>query len=213
MFKKSSSANEIAENLAINLRAQELVPTLTKQAAAQEATELLIRASERLDEAGFERQAGKLLSLVDKLSWYVPTFDKSVPKSSEQAVKNIAEKGTMFNANDGVVGKKKAPKADVTKGSGPKGLTNQPHSGDLSTGLSGPKMVDSLGPGQRMDVGMDDDADMKPSTTGKPSAPKAKDDQQDPEKPFAAPKNDKPATTPVIPVGVDTPKPDQLNKK
>lgn len=193
MFIKKSSVDEIAEALKVNLTAQEIIPELQKKAAKDEAVELLLKASERLDEAGLEKQAAKLLKLVKKVSWSVPKNDPHHPNSSEQMTKNLKEKGWVFNADDGKV-------EDTGAGRGPKGLTNDPHSKDLSTGIAGPKMVDSLGPGQpQHDFSLDDDGKDKDKEKKAPAP------QPDPEKPFQLPGKQEPAVTPVEPVGWQMP--------
>lgn len=191
MWNERPNPNEIAETLSLLMKTAEILPEVDAAARHAEAIDLLIKASENLDDGGMVKQATKLIKVVKKLSWYVPNGDS--PKSSDKMVSNLKQKGWVFDADDGTA-------------------TNNPQSKDLSTGLTAKKMVDSLGPGMSVDTSQDDDgkASLNVGTT-QPAKPVDKPvDKADPEKPFELPKPDKPATTPVTPVGVVAPKPDPL---
>jgi hypothetical protein len=194
MWNDPSDKNDIANNILAALKAGEAVPEMVKQATTDEAIGLLIKASDTLDSLGLDRQSTKLLKLVKKLSWYVPSSDS--PKDSAKMTSNLENKGWVFDADDGCKDKDKSMKADDGT------ATNLPQSKDLSTGLTAKKMVDSLGPGMTTDTSMDDDAAKKPDSS-----------KPDPEKPFnLPPKAEKPATTPVEPVGVMMPKAEPLKQ-
>lgn len=104
MFIRNATIDEVAASLEENLaNAHKFEETRTQDRRTEVINKLTV-AAEILDEAGLEEEAQAVTIVLAKLAKdnFGPTInDPSLPKSSEQAVKNLEEKGWMFNAEDG----------------------------------------------------------------------------------------------------------------
>lgn len=104
MFKKASVADEVLSSFKqyhddiLSLGARE------QHAKFAKAVECLMKAADILDDVGLEAYADNISSILSKVSWEVPTNDPATSGlTSEQMEKNLAEKGWVFNADDGQV--------------------------------------------------------------------------------------------------------------
>ena len=110
MFTKKADPQEFFTELEANLARQEKFPKQEKQAKIAAALDNIVQAANLLDEAGLEKQADLATRVLAKLAWHVPSSDTS-GLTPEKMEKNLAEKGWVFNADDGGAKPQAAPEA------------------------------------------------------------------------------------------------------
>lgn len=104
MFKKASVTDEVLSSFKqyhddiLSLGEREQHAKFTK------AVDCLMKAADILDDVGLGKYADNISAILSKVSWEVPTNDPATSGlTSEQMEKNLAEKGWVFNADDGQV--------------------------------------------------------------------------------------------------------------
>lgn len=104
MFNKKANSEAFFAELESNLNKQQVRPQKEKQAKTKRALDNVVTAANLLDEVGLEKQANLVTKVLHKLAWHVPTSDSATSGlTSEKMQKNLAEKGWVFNADDGQV--------------------------------------------------------------------------------------------------------------
>lgn len=96
MFIKKIAADEIADALEENLKIAYDYDTRAIENNRNSVVNYLTLASEILDEIGLDKAASSVTRVLVKIA----ESDPSIPESSDEAVKNLEEKGWMFNADD-----------------------------------------------------------------------------------------------------------------
>lgn len=102
MFLKKSSIDDIADALKQNLETAESAPLVAQQQSFAKAVQNLVLAANIFDEAGCEKEAAIVTSLLEKISWHVPKNDPAMSGlSADKMESNLTDKGWVFNVNDG----------------------------------------------------------------------------------------------------------------
>ena len=94
MFIKKSFVDEIADSLEKNIVSLSNEKETMEHDRKAKVIQYLTVAGDILDNAGLEKEAAIVTSVLCKIA----SSDPANPKSSEQAVKNLKERGSMFNA-------------------------------------------------------------------------------------------------------------------
>lgn len=105
MFIRNATIDEVAASLEENLANAHKFDEIRTQDRRAEAIDKLTMAASILDEAGLEEEAQAVTIVLAKLAkdnfGKPATNDPALPDSSEKALKNLEEKGWVFNAEDG----------------------------------------------------------------------------------------------------------------
>lgn len=103
MFVKKSFADEIANSLEENIDQLEQMPEKRAQERQQDIVQFLSSASQLLDNVGLEIEASEVMAVLQKIAddfGAIVVDDPALPHSSEEALKNLSEKGWVFNIGD-----------------------------------------------------------------------------------------------------------------
>lgn len=117
MFIRNATIDEIAASLEENLNDVQNFEQIRDQNRRNEVIEQLHIAANILDEVGLESEAQTITAILEKLAegdFGKVINDPALPHTSEQALKNLEEKGWMFNVEDGEQTK---PEKDTQKDS------------------------------------------------------------------------------------------------
>lgn len=105
MFNKQASVlNEVISDFKSNYKSQQTLEKREEHAKFSKAVDCLLAAASILDDVGLEAYADQIGSMLEKVSWHVPTSDSAMSGlTPEKMEKNLTEKGWVFNADDGEI--------------------------------------------------------------------------------------------------------------
>lgn len=105
MFSKQASVlNEVISDFKSNYESQQTLEKREEHAKFSKAVDCLLAAASILDDVGLEAYADQIGSMLETVSWHVPTSDSAMSGlTPEKMEKNLTEKGWVFNADDGEI--------------------------------------------------------------------------------------------------------------
>lgn len=102
--KKASVAAEVYADFEKNYEDQKTLEVREAQAKFARAVESLVKAADLLDDVGLDSFADEVSDILETVAWHVPTSDSATSGlTPEKMEKNLAEKGWVFNADDGEI--------------------------------------------------------------------------------------------------------------